>query len=212
MTTFVRPDDSVTTVPEPVRHPFGLPLGSVRGMFSVLICAFFWLTLLWPGEQPVRALLGHFFMLGLVVMAFASAPVIADRDRETSAFLPWVLRIIFVGGSAAVIVFALFKDPNQVQARLTPDPAEVKDWWVPFLATMAGGFAFGLSLRVVFGRANHIFETIRAWFSVVGMVMLAVELALFIGLASAENKPLEFLHFWQCVEMVIVSAYFGTRA
>jgi hypothetical protein len=206
------PIDTESTYPEPVRHPFGLPLGSVRGMFSVLIVAFFWLTLLWPGEQPVRALLAHFFMLGLVVMAFASAPVIADREREASAFLPWVLRMIFVGGSVAVVMYAAFHDPNQLQRRLTPDPDEVAGWWVPFLSTISGGFAFGLLLRFVFGRTNHVFETIRAWFSVVGMVMLAVELAMFIGFASAETKPIEFFHYWQCIEMVVVSAYFGTRA
>jgi hypothetical protein len=204
--------DRVTSYPEPVRHPFGLPLGSVRGMFSVLICSFFWLTLLWPGEQPIRALLGHFFMLGLVVMAFASAPVIADRERETSAFLPWILRLIFVGGSVAVVAYAALNDPNQLQRRLTPDPAEVSDWWVPFLATLSGGFGFGLLLRFVLGRTNHIFETLRAWLSVVGMVMLSIELAMFIAFASADNKPLEFLHYWQCIEMVVVSAYFGSRA
>lgn len=206
------PTDSVTTIPEPVRHPFGLPLGSIRGMFSVLICAFFWLTLLWPGgDQPVRALLGHYFMLALVVMAFASSPIIADREKE-SAFLPWLLRVIFVGGSAAVVVYAVFKDVNQFQARMTPDPLEVKDWWVPFLGTMVGGFSFGLTLRVLLGRDNHVFRTIRAWLSVVGMVMLAVELAMFIGFASAESKPIDFFHYWQSIEMVIVSAYFGSRA
>lgn len=205
--------DSVTTMPEPVRHPFGLPLGSVRGMFSVLICAFFWITLLWPGEQqPVRALLGHFFMLGLVVMAFASSPVIGEKDREGGPFLPWLLRLIFVGGSAAVVLYAVFKDPNQFQTRLTPDPTEVKDWWVPFLGVMAGGFAAGLLLRFLMGRENHVFRTLRSWLSVVGMTMLAVELAMFLGFASAESKPLDFLRYWQCIEMAVVSAYFGSRA
>jgi hypothetical protein len=204
--------DRATSDLEPVRHPFGLPLGSVRGMFSVLICAFFWITLLWPGDQPVRALLAHFFMLGLVVMAFASAPVIADRERETSAFLPWLLRLIFVGVSVAVVAYAAFNNPDKVQRRLTPDAGEVAEWWIPFLATMSGGFAFGLLLRFALGRANHIFVTLRAWFSVVGMVMLAIELVMFIGFSSAENKPMEFLHYWQCIELAIVSAYFGTRA
>jgi hypothetical protein len=202
----------MTTFPEPVRHPFGLPLGSVRGMFSVLICAFFWLTLLWPGEQPVRALLGHYFMLALVVMAFASAPVIGDNERESSSFLPWLLRLIFVGGSAAVVVYAVFKDVNQFQARLTPDPAEVTQWWIPFLGAMVGGFASGLFIRFLMGRENHVFRTLRSWLSVVGMLMLVAELAIFIGFASAETKPVEFLRIWQCIEMVIISAYFGTRA
>lgn len=210
------PTNSVTRIREPVRHPFGLPLGSIRGMFAILICAFFWLTLLWPGEHPLRSLLGHYFLLALVVMAFATAPRLGGgREQETSPFLPWLLRVIFVGGSIAVVAYAAFKDLNQLQARLTPDPEEVKEWWIPFLGTMVGGFSFGLVLRFLLGEESYTFRTARAWLSVVGLTMLAIELVMFIGFASAETKPVDFLYFlraWQCVEMVIVAAYFGTRA
>ena len=65
--------DVLDPVNEP-RHPFGLPMGSVRGFMALLICGFFWLVLLWPGEQIVKPLLGHFFLLALVLLAFASSP------------------------------------------------------------------------------------------------------------------------------------------
>jgi hypothetical protein len=188
-------------------------MGSVRGMFSILICSFFWILLLLPGEvEPPKTMLAHFFMLGLVIMAFATSPVIGDRGRATTDILPWFFRVIFVGVTAGVVVFSIVRDVNQLQIRLTPDPSEINEWWVPFLGCMAGGFLFGVFLRFVLGRENHVFLSLRAWLSVVGMIILSVELAMFIGFVSAQIKPVDFLHYWQCVGLVVVSAYFGTRA
>lgn len=208
---------SQTTTVQPVHHPhpearqpFGLPLGSVRGIMSVLICAFFWLLLLLPNESPAKAVLAHFFLLGLVLMAFASSPRVAEEG--VSPFLPWLLRTVFVGGSVAVIALVLVtRDMNVVQARLTPDPDEVKAWWIPFLSTLSGGFAFGLFLRFLLGRENHVFISLRAWFSVVGIILLVLELGLFFAMATGPGRMDEFLHYWQAMELVIVSAYFGTR-
>jgi glucan phosphoethanolaminetransferase (alkaline phosphatase superfamily) len=194
------------------RHPFGLPPGSVRGMFSLLICGFFWMVMLWPSQEgmpPIKAVLGHFFLLALVLMAFVSHP---HGPTEKRPFLPWVLRIIFVGGSVAITAFAWFKDPNLLRTRLTPDAAEFAEWWMPYLISMATGFGFGLVLRFVLGRNSQVFMTIRSWLSVVGMILLCIEYALFLGYASAENKPVDFFRYWQVAELVIVSAYFGTRA
>ena len=55
-------------------YPFGLPPGSVRGMISLIICMFFWIVILWPQTGIVNPLLGHFFLLALVLLAFASSP------------------------------------------------------------------------------------------------------------------------------------------
>jgi hypothetical protein len=199
-----------TVVGETPRTPFGLPTGSVRGVISVLICAFFWVVLLWPQEQPARVVLAHFFLLGLVTMAFASSPTL--RNDDGVHIIPWLMRVIFVGGSAVVVVIAWLNDYDVMKQRLTPPGDEVAVWWVPFLACTFGGFAAGLFLRFILGRGNHIFQTLRAWLSVVGMVMLSIEIALVIALASSTEKPLEFLHVWDCLELTIVAAYFGTRA
>ena len=193
---------------EQQHHPFGLPPGTVRGLLSILICAFFWIVLLLPPAHPGKVVLAHFFLLGLVLMAFASSP----RQEEATPFLPWFLRLIFVGVSAAVVALAWVRDVNLLQARLTPDLEEVKMWWIPFMACMAGGFAFGLFLRFVLGKTNHVFQTLRAWFSVVGSVMLVLEIGIFLSAAGGTGAQMDFLHYWQCVVMVVVSAYFGTRA
>jgi hypothetical protein len=202
--------DVLDPVNEP-RHPFGLPMGSVRGFMALLICGFFWLVLLWPGEQIVKPLLGHFFLLALVLMAFASSPS-PRQEGEGSAFLPWILRVLFVGGSVAVVLFCLFQYPDRLQYRLTPDPEEFRLWWGPFLATMSVGFAAGLFVRFVLGREHPLFQTFRAWLSVVGLVMLTLEIALFVMFTTSENRQADFLRYWQAVELAFVSAYFGTRA
>jgi hypothetical protein len=201
--------DVIDTVNSP-RHPFGLPPGSVRGFMSLLICAFFWIVLLWPDDMA-KPLLGHFFLLALVLMAFASSPV-STAPGEGSPFLPWLLRVLFVGGSLAVVLYMLVAHPDRLSERMTPSPDEFKEWWGPYLATMAIGFAAGLFLRFVLGREHPLFQTFRAWLSVVGMLMLGMELALFVAFTSAENKQIEFFRYWQAVQLWFVAAYFGTRA
>jgi len=193
------------------RHPFGLPLGSVRAFLSLLICGFFWMILLWPSDQVAKPLLGHFFLLAMVLMAFSSAPTVHNAGE--SALLPWVLRILFVGGSIAVVAYTLLKDPAQFSARMTPDVAEFRDWWGPLMAVTASGFAAGLLLRVVLGRTSAVFLTLRSWLGLIGMIMLALEFALFLAFLSSEPGKTEgFFHIWQAVELGVVAAYFGTRA
>ena len=170
------------------------------------------MVLLWPNDVLAKPLLGHFFMLALVLMAFASTHADHSGNRDRS-FTPWLMRMLFVGGSVIVVAYTLVKDPAQFSARLTPDVAEFRDWWGTFLAVTAGGFFAGLFIRFALGRNNPIFLTLRAWFSVVAMVMLALELALFVAFTSADTtKPEMFMRYWQSFEVAMVAAYFGTRA
>ena len=193
------------------RHPFGLPLGSVRGFMSLAICAFFWVVLLFPGEPAViKPPLGHFFLLALVMMAFSSTPSVT-LDGSAGNVLPWTLRLLFVGGTAAVVAFVLVQYPDRLQPRLTPDTDEFKSWWIPLLACTAGGFAVGLVTRFVFGRSSPLFRTLRSWLSVVGLVMLTLEVG-FVLINATSQAPKDFLQYWDAVELCVVAAYFGTRA
>ena len=192
------------------RHPFGLPQGSVRGFLSLLICGFVWMVLLWPSPDEPAAMklpLSHFFLMALVLMAFSTSP---HLQMGESKLLPWVLRVLFVGGSVGVVLYALFRDPHSL-AKLTPDTAEFALWWGPYLGVLAGGFAFGLFLRFVLGRENQVFQTIRAWLSVIGMLMMLGEFVLFMTMRTQPSAD-NFLHVWQAVQLAAVSAYFGTRA
>lgn len=202
------------TTPNPAyshEYPtFGLPAGSVRGLLSVLICSFFWLVLLWPTALPLTVPLGHFFLLTLVFMAFATHPV---RDARTSTFLPWLMRVLFVGGSAVVVALALWKDASLTAARLTPGQNEIAQWPV-LLACLAGGFGFSLLLRSALGRHHNLFLTLRAWMGVVAMLLLFAETILqFLILPGVERTAatMDGLRVWEGILIAVVAAYFGSR-
>jgi hypothetical protein len=196
----------IDTVNNP-RHPFGLPLGTIRALLSLLICGFVWMVLLWPGDQKLP--LSHFFLMALVLLAFSTSPSI--RTTGESTFMPWLLRVLFVGGSVGVVLYSLVRDADSLR-KLTPTTDEFAAWWGPYLAVLAGGFAVGLFLRFVLGRENMVFQTLRAWLSVIGLVMMLLEFVLFLAFASVERRPEASLHVYQAVQLAVVSAYFGTRA
>ena len=187
---------------------FGLPSGSVRGFLSVLICSFFWIVLLLPADTATHAPLGHFFLLTLVFMAFASQPFLDAKAH----LLPWLMKLLFVGGSAAAVVVAFVRDPALASARLTPSPAEISQWPV-LLGCFAGGFGVALFLRFVLGRKSELFMTARAWVGVIAMLLLFVETILqFLVLPGLADKNPEALKVWEGVIIAAVAAYFGSRA
>lgn len=192
-------------------QPFGLPVGSVRGILSLMICSFFWILLLvpWSGELP-RAPLAHFFLLTLVFLSFASHPVQEIRDAAT---LPWVLRILFVGGSIAVVLYAGFKYPARLGTQLTPNAAELVEWPV-LLGCLAGGFGAALVIRSILGRRNEVFYSIRAWIGALALFLLLAETVFqFTILPNLSDKPsIHAMQIWEGILIAAVAAYFGSRA
>jgi hypothetical protein len=199
---------STATAPQEF-NPYGLPMGTVRGFLSVLICSFFWILLLDP-DWNKPAPLGHFFLLTLVFLAFASHPL---HEIRTSAVLPWLMRVIFVGGSAVVIGYVAYKYPERLSARLTPDPADIAQWPV-LLACFACGFGIALFVRYVLGRNSPVFQTLRAWLGVIAMLMLLFETIFqFVIIPNMSDKPSQdALKAWEGTLIATVAAYFGSRA
>lgn len=196
--------------PVPTLHqPFGLPQGTVRGFLSVLICSFFWIVLLLPQETPTKIPLAHFFLLTLVFLAFASNPHMADLSLPV---LPWLMRLVFVGGSVAVIAYMGYRDPARLTDRLTPNVAEI-DQWPALLATLSIGFGGGLFLRFVFGPRNQTFQSFRAWIGVLAMFALVAEtLIQFVIIPNMSRYDPNMLKYWEAALVALVAAYFGTRA
>jgi hypothetical protein len=199
---------SVVTTQE--YHPFGLPMGTVRGFLSLLICSFFWIVLLDPRDNITPVPLGHFFLLTLVFLSFASHPI---QELRPSSFLPWIMRLLFVGGSIAVVAYVGWTDSHRLTTRLTPNPAEIQQWPV-LLACLAGGFGIALFARFVLGRNGALFMTIRAWIGVIAMLLLLFETIFqFVILPSMSDKPsVEAMQIWEGILIATVAAYFGSRA
>jgi len=183
-------------------------MGTVRGFLSVLICSFFWIVLLYPWQTQPTVPIGHFFLLTLVFLAFASHPV----PEQNTAFLPWVMRVLFVGGSAVVIGVAMFKDPHQLAMRLTPNPAEIAQW-PALLGCLAGGFGVSLLLRSVFGRTSELFQTVRAWVGVIAVLLLLAETVFQFGIRpNMSDLSQDALKVWEGILIAVVAGYFGSRA
>lgn len=194
--------------PAPQEYPtFGLPPGSVRGILSVLICSFFWILLMFPAESTIKAPLGHFFLLTLVFLAFASHPF-----QERQHLLPWFMRLLFVGGSVAAVAYAIYRDPGTAAARLTPAADDVVQW-PALLGCLAGGFGVALFLRFVLGRHSPMFLTLRAWAGVLAILLLLGE-TVFQYLIVPNIAPVSqnALKAWEGLLIATVAAYFGARA
>jgi hypothetical protein len=200
---------AVQPVPE-VRHPFGLPMGTIRGTLALLICGFVWLVLLWPYDN-VKLPLAHFFMGSMVFMAFVSHPALGSGEGR--AVGPWLLRVAFAVGSLGVVAYAVYHDWEQVTSRLVPNVDEFRQWWLAYLGVTVGGFVVGRVLRLVLGNANPFFQSVRAWLSVLALLMMSGEFLLFIAFSSTESgfASSQFVHAWQAVQLAAVSAYFATR-
>jgi hypothetical protein len=123
------------------------------------------------------------------------------------------MRIIFVGGSIAVVAYVLYKDPHRLSTRLTPDASEISQWPV-LLATLAGGFGAGLLSRFLMGRNSDLFQTIRAWVGIIAMLLLAAETVFQFVIRPTLNEPPspDALKVWEAIIIGFVAAYFGTRA
>ena len=197
-----------TIAPTEPPLPFGLPLGTIRGTLALLICGFVWMVLLWPHDN-VKLPLAHFFMGSMVFMAFVTHPGLPNGEGRSIA--PWVLRLLFVVGTIGVVAYAVFQDATKVTTRLVPDVTEFKEWWLAYLGVTVGGFLVGRVLRLVLGNGSTFFRSVRAWLSVLALLMMAGEFLLFLIFSSATERPEPLLHAWQAVQLLAVSAYFASR-
>lgn len=199
------------TVDPAARHPFGLPMGTIRGTLALLICGYVWLVLLWP-HDGVKLPLAHFFLGSLVFMAFVTHPGV--QAVGGTHVLPWLLRVAFALGSVGVLVYlGMTSEWDRVSGRLLPDLDEFKWWFLPYVAVTAGGFLLGRVFRLMLGNASPFFQSMRAWLSVLAMLMMLAEFLFFMAFGSAEQTvgSYQFLHVWQAVQLGVVSAYFACR-
>jgi hypothetical protein len=191
-------------------HPYGLPMGTVRGFLSVLICLFFWIVLLSPVDNPLHAPLSHFFLLSLVFLAFASHPM---YEAQSTAFLPWLMKALFIGGSAVVLIYVAYKQPAQLAARLTPNAGDIGQWPV-LLGCFTGGFGIALFTRFILGRRNELFQTARAWLGILAILLLIFEIVFqFVIIPNMSDAPAaDVMKIWEGFLVAVVAAYFGCRA
>lgn len=199
---------------EPVRHPLGMPPGSIRGILSLLIVIQFWLLLLLPEDRKVPIPINLYLLMSLVGLFFIShGKTIASAANPTPSplFLPGgTLRAIIFVGTGLVIAYIYYAHPERFADRLRLDPAQLTNW--PYLVgAYVGGFALGWVFRHMPFRNFWLFQSFMAWLAMLAMALLFVEIILRAFIQATLKEQLD-LKVWETVITAITTCYFGTRS
>jgi hypothetical protein len=198
-----------------VRHPLGLPPGSVRAVLSLMIAGLFWLFLALPDTLPQeeRVPLFLYAMLALVLVFIgAHGHTIGHHiTGHSPLYLPrGLLRGLLLIGTAAELGWLYYSHPERLMNRLTPDPNLVGHWPALLLATF-GGYALGYLVRKGPWRKSAGFQDILAWVSLLAMLGLVVETILIVFVKPTVATPIN-PSTWETILSAIVAFYFGARS
>ena len=205
--------DRVVFAPVP-RHPLGLPQGSVRAVLSLTIVGLFWLLLLLPPDKDVQIPLYLYFLLGLVLLFFASHGR-SIASQETNPHSPLGLprgsiRGIILLGTVAVVAWCIHSDPDLLIKRLTPTATQLPQW--PYLLmALLGGFFLGWIIRLGPWKGLYWFQDVQAWISLIAIVLMAAEIVIRLFIRPNMDQELD-LPLFEKILVGIVAFYFGVRS
>lgn len=197
-----------------LRHPLGLPPGSVRSVLALMIAGLFCALIAMPegNEIPVPPFL--YFLLALVLLFFGSHGHTIGRnvgDGRTPLGLPHgAVRALILIGIAAVLGWLYWAKPDQFVERLTPDRGRLAEW--PMLVlTCVGAFAVGYIIRLGPWRHTPGFQDTLATLSLVAMLGLVAETIIVVFINPNLLQKLD-LKVWEAVLTGAVAFYFGARS
>jgi hypothetical protein len=207
--------DEVNVPVEPyLRHPLGLPPGSVRSVLALMIAGLFWLLIAMPEghEVPVPPFL--YFLLALVMLFFGSHGSTIGRhlgDGRSPLGMPrGSIRGLILLGTAGVLGWLYYSKPDQFASRLTPDPKDLAQWPMLMLASF-GAFALGYVIRLGPWRDSAGFQDALATLSLVAMLGLVAETIIVVFINPNVLERLD-LKVWEAILTAAVAFYFGARS
>ena len=132
-----------------VRHPLGLPPGSVRSILAVMTTAIFVLLLLLPASKMVEIPLFLYFLMSLLLVFVVSHGKTIGVEGEPHPFgMPkGSIRFLIIAAVIATIGWRFWSDHDLLLKRLTPSQDQLRQWPWLFLA-LFGGFLAGRLLRM----------------------------------------------------------------
>jgi len=195
------------------RHPLGLPAGSVRAVLSLTIVGLFWLLLLLPADMDGKVPLYLYFLLGLVLLFFAShgrsiAPQ-GTTHRSPLGLPRGSIRGIILVGTVAVIVWCIKSDRELLIERLTPNLQQLQQW--PYLlGALLGGFFLGWIIRLGPWKGVYWFQDVQAWISLIAIVLMGAEIVIRLFIRPNMDQEID-LPLFEKILVGIVAFYFGVR-
>jgi hypothetical protein len=202
-------------VPPPaIRHPLGLPAGSIRAVLAVIILLLFLLFLFLPETKHVRVPLALHGAL-VLVLVFFSAHGKTIRPDGTPGPSPWwlprgvirgLLIVAFLGG----IAFQYVQNRDLLLARLTPTMDQVSDFPYVLLA-LGGGFILGWLLARGPWRRAAWFQDVLAWISLLALIGLAAEVLIELFINPQLSESVDTVA-WESALTGVLALYFGARS
>lgn len=203
----------------PVRHPLGLPRGSVRAVLAFMVLGTVWTLLLVPAEKVQAGIPPYLFYLTFLIVgcyfgARATAPYPLGPWERHPLYLPrGSIRALIILGFIGTFALAYHHDPEfYKRIRLGSVSSHPL---LPFV--LFGGFFVGVVVNWIAGlvlrRPTGMpawYQDVLAWVSVLAVFGLSFEviyqLVVVTNSASASEMPL-----WQSILAAIVAFYFGAR-
>jgi hypothetical protein len=209
--------------PKRIRHPMGLPRGSVRALLTFMVLGMIWLLLLLPEDKKVPVPIYLYYLMFLIIGHYFAArndAKPADGHPEPSPLhLPrGSIRILIVLGFVGVFAYSLYRNPEFLE-RLKPSvEVLVEQPYLPLVLVAAffSGMLVTRLANLVLAGPDGLppwFQDLFAWVALVAVLGLTAEIVLQLIVfpsMSAENRIQ--LPYWQSILSGIIAFYFGARS
>jgi hypothetical protein len=201
-----------------VRHPLGLPAGSIRALLTFIVLGLIWALMCLQKDIPLYLIFLMFLILGSFFAAHGHSIAGSGTSSASPLYLPrGSLRTLIFLGFAAVLGWRYYNDHDlntlfQMKQAIADRP------YLPLL--LLGAFFGGVIFSRVVERLasgpqgpSPWFQDVRAWLALIAALFLAVEviIQLVINPGQPEDKQLE-LPQWQAFLGAVVAFYFGARS
>jgi hypothetical protein len=195
-----------------IRHPLGLPPGSVRSILALITSGLFALLILLPAARPVEIPLFLYFLMSLLMVFVVShgKTIGIEGERHPLSMPKGTIRFLIVGVVIAAIGWQFWNNRDLLLKRLTPTAQQIEQWPWLFLALFSG-FGLGRLLRAGPWRNRPMFQDILAWVSLICMIGLVVEILAVVFIKPTMPAGLDLNALENTLTMAI-ALYFGARS
>jgi hypothetical protein len=196
------------------RHPLGLPAGSVRAMMALGVLGMLWAIVLATKKGHLPLFFVYLLYLLILILAhyFAAHGVSIARipgERSPLGLPRGSIRFLLLAGVIGLAVWFVYHEG------IYTDPLETPSFIMPLIllsAFITGWFLTAIVRFLSRGQLPFWFQDVQAWFAIVGMLGLLVEMVVLIFIKpSLVEEQIDPTHLeWGLT--AVIGFYFGARS